>query len=86
MNKIKLFHGDSGMRVHQRVFVLLVFGFMVLVQTAGAMPAFARRYNMSCSSCHSPFPKLKSYGEQFMNNAYQLAEKEPIPTYKQTGD
>ncbi len=29
------------------------------------MPAFARKYSMTCKTCHAPFPKLKPYGEEF---------------------
>ncbi len=27
-----------------------------------AMPAFARKYGMTCKTCHAPFPRLKPYG------------------------
>lgn len=74
------------MRCRHHIPFFLIVAFLILVQTADAIPAFARRYNMSCSSCHSPFPKLKPLGEQFMNNAYQLPGMEPAHSYKETGD
>ena len=37
-----------------------------------AIPAFARKYNMSCKTCHSPFPTLKAYGDEFAGNGFQL--------------
>lgn len=51
-----------------------------------AIPAFARKYDMTCATCHAPFPKLKSYGEDFAGNAFQLADKEPPRYFKETGD
>ena len=51
-----------------------------------AIPAFARKYNMSCNVCHSPFPKLKPYGEDFAANGFQLPDKEPARFFKNTGD
>lgn len=32
---------------------------------AQAMPAFARQYQLSCSVCHSAFPRLNAFGENF---------------------
>ena len=41
--------------------------------TANAMPAFARRYETSCSTCHQfHYPRLNSYGRRFRENGYQL--------------
>lgn len=53
---------------------------------SNAIPAFARKYNMSCNVCHSPFPKLKPYGEDFAANGFQLPDKEPARFFKNTGD
>ncbi len=51
-----------------------------------AMPAFARRYSMSCKTCHSPFPKLKPYGDEFAANGFSIKDKE-TPRYNiDTGD
>lgn len=41
-------------------------------QTAWAMPEFARRYKLSCSVCHSAFPRLNKYGEFFAANNMRL--------------
>lgn len=51
-----------------------------------AMPAFGRRYSLSCKTCHSPFPKLKPYGEEFAANAFSIKDKD-TPRYAiDTGD
>jgi hypothetical protein len=39
---------------------------------AGAIPAFARRYRVSCTTCHAPFPRLKAYGEEFAGRGFAL--------------
>lgn len=39
---------------------------------AEAIPAFARRYRFSCTTCHAPFPKLKPYGEEFAARGFAL--------------
>jgi hypothetical protein len=38
---------------------------------AWAIPAFARRYETACSTCHVQFPKLNQFGEAFRRNGYQ---------------
>ena len=36
---------------------------------AGAIPAFARRYKISCTTCHAPFPRLTSFGAGWVRAA-----------------
>lgn len=67
------------------IFILLAVG----LATAGvlnAMPAFARKYQMSCKTCHSPFPRLKSYGAEFAGNGFVLKDKEAPRYTADTGD
>lgn len=66
------------------LFILLTIVF--IAADAYAIPAFARKYNMSCNVCHTVFPKLKPYGEDFAANGFQLPDKEPSRFYKKTGD
>ncbi len=51
-----------------------------------AIPAFARKYNMSCKTCHSPIPYLKDYGEEFAGNGFQLSDKDAPRYFVNTGD
>ena len=39
---------------------------------AEAMPAFARQYNISCSTCHSAYPRLNDFGEAFAAANFRL--------------
>jgi hypothetical protein len=55
---------------------LLVGGQMLLwSSTADATPAFARRYETSCQTCHVAFPKLNPFGEAFRMLGYQLPDE-----------
>ena len=40
--------------------------------TAFDIPAFARMYRTSCSTCHTAAPKLNVLGEAFRLNGYRL--------------
>jgi hypothetical protein len=37
-----------------------------------AVPAFARKYQTSCQTCHTIFPKLNAFGEAFRLNGYRM--------------
>jgi hypothetical protein len=65
---------------------LFVVVILILPETSGAIPAFARKYKMSCSTCHAPMPRLKEYGEDFAGNAFQLEDQEPPRYFHDTGD
>jgi len=52
-------------------------------EVASAMPVFARQYDMTCAACHSAFPRLNAFGEQFRENNFRLPnwrEKTTIDT------
>jgi hypothetical protein len=67
-------------------FLAVLLAAVLLVDEAGAIPAFARKYNMSCTTCHQPFPKLKPYGDEFAGNGFQLEGNEPPRAFRDTGD
>lgn len=53
---------------------------------ADAIPAFARRYRVSCQVCHNPVPKLTAFGEIFAGNGYRFASREEPRDTIATGD
>jgi len=50
------------------------------------IPAFARKYGISCSVCHAPIPRLTEFGEQFAGNGFEMAPGEPPRDTIATGD
>ncbi len=73
----------------KNTFTLTLLTFIILTFLASdilAIPAFARKYNMSCKTCHSPFPSLKTYGNDFAGNGFQLKDKDAPRYYVDTGD
>ena len=58
------------------VFALTV-GFVLLagVRPASALPVFARKYQTSCTTCHTIFPKLNPFGEAFRLNGYRMPKE-----------
>lgn len=40
------------------------------------IPAFARKYHLSCNVCHTREPRLNAFGQRFQENGYQLPGSE----------
>jgi hypothetical protein len=59
---------------------------LFILTEAEAIPAFARRYNLSCNTCHAPVPKLKPYGDDFAGSGFIIAENEKERDYVTAGD
>lgn len=69
----------TGVVMLTRFFLLVVIagGFIVpaswfLPVEAHAVPAFARKYNVNCTVCHTRPPRLNPFGERFLENGYQM--------------
>ena len=43
------------------------------------IPAFARKYGLRCSACHTVWPELNSFGQQFRDNGYQIRNEKDSP-------
>ena len=49
--------------------------------TDGRIPAFARKYGVSCILCHQPAPRLNAFGEEFAGNGFVMVRGEtPVDT------
>ncbi len=69
--------------------VSLVSGLLAPIDPAGAaerIPAFARRYRVSCNLCHNPVPVLTAFGEAFAGNGFRVTPKELPTDTVNTGD
>ncbi|MBD3223309.1 MAG: hypothetical protein GF313_01160 [Caldithrix sp.] len=64
-------------------FVLSMFAFL---SEAQAIPAFARKYKISCTTCHTAMPKLKAYGDEIAGNGFIIPEDESKRDYVTAGD
>jgi hypothetical protein len=53
-------------------FAAALVGLLLGTGTAGAVPAFARKYQTSCQTCHVIFPKLNAFGEAFRLRGYHM--------------
>lgn len=73
----------------KKIMLLTVLALIIATIIASdifAIPAFARKYNMTCKTCHSPFPKLKPYGDEFAGNGFVLKDQDAPRYFVETGD
>jgi hypothetical protein len=59
------------------LFTALGLGFVVFLlpwssPDANAIPAFSRKYQTSCSTCHNNYPELNDFGEAFKKNGFKF--------------
>jgi hypothetical protein len=54
------------------VFFLTLVWILASTPRASAIPAFTRKYQTSCSTCHSNYPELNDFGEAFKKNGFKF--------------
>jgi hypothetical protein len=71
-----------------RVFAIAaIILILISAEKTIAIPAFARKYQISCQVCHSPaIPRLKAFGEEFAANGFRMEKYESPRYFIQTGD
>ena len=58
-------------------FLVLLIVTLVLSSNINATSQWARKTGLACNTCHTVFPRLNSFGEEYLKNGYQL-----MTTYK----
>ena len=56
--------------------------YSLAVHKAAAIPAFARKYGLPCSACHTAWPELNAFGQRFRDNGYQLMNDRDSPIWQ----
>jgi hypothetical protein len=54
-------------------------GAVLLPASAGAIPAFARKYGVACTACHTNWPRLNRFGINFRDNGYRMNRERDNP-------
>ena len=55
------------------------------VTSSRRIPAFARKYGLRCSACHTVWPELNAFGQRFKDNGYQLGNDRDSPIWQSNG-
>ncbi len=68
---------------HWKLLVLLILLLVPMASApAHALPAFARRYNVDCITCHTVPPRLNNFGEAFMRRGFKMQWDEKLEGQK----
>jgi hypothetical protein len=59
--------------------IALTLAVVAFATRAEAIPAFARKYGMSCTACHLAWPILNQQGQLFRDNGYQFGTEKDEP-------
>jgi hypothetical protein len=54
------------------VAVVIIVSSLVSAPKTSAIPAFSRKYQTSCTTCHSNYPELNDFGEAFKKNGFKF--------------
>jgi hypothetical protein len=57
--------------------LFLYFSFRPMSDTY-AIPAFARKYQTSCATCHNNYPELNDFGEAFKKNGFNFPKDDEL--------
>jgi hypothetical protein len=72
----------KGLPPLARLVLIVLIGVGLLTPAlAFAIPAFARKYEVSCNTCHARvYPEINPYGRMFLENGFQLPRgaEEPV--------
>lgn len=52
--------------------VIVVCAMLASVPKTSAIPAFSRKYQTSCTTCHNNYPELNDFGEAFKKNGFKF--------------
>jgi hypothetical protein len=73
--------------LYQLAITVIILSVIIPGYKCSAIPAFARKYQISCQVCHSPvMPRLKGFGAEFAGNGFRLTQFESPRYFIPTGD
>jgi hypothetical protein len=58
--------------------VFTVLWMLASAPRASAIPAFSRKYQTSCSTCHNNYPELNDFGEAFKKNGFKFPKDDEL--------
>ena len=50
----------------------VTFVLLAMVPSGKAIPAFSRKYQTSCTTCHNNYPELNDFGVAFKKNGFKF--------------
>jgi len=57
---------------------LVMLALLVTVPSGKAIPAFSRKYQTSCTTCHNNYPELNDFGLAFKKNGFKFPKDDEV--------
>lgn len=70
--------GNSILVVTSLLAGMFVYLLFVSTTRVSAIPAFARKYQTSCTTCHNNYPELNDFGEAFKKNGFKFPKDDEV--------
>ena len=58
--------------------IMLLLWIAISTPKASAIPAFSRKYQTSCTTCHNDYPELNDFGEAFKKNGFKFPKDDEV--------
>lgn len=60
------------------VVVVVIWMLLASAPKSSAIPAFSRKYQTSCTTCHNNYPELNDFGEAFKKNGFKFPKDDEV--------
>ncbi len=69
---------NTSMMASLTAIVVVIWVMLASVPKTSAIPAFSRKYQTSCTTCHSNYPELNDFGEAFKKNGFKFPKDDEV--------
>ena len=69
---------DLGLFGFLAVGTIVAWAFLVSAPKSSAIPAFSRKYQTSCTTCHNNYPELNDFGLVFKKNGFKFPKDDEV--------
>lgn len=69
---------NSGIMATVTAVVIVMWMLLASVPKTSAIPAFSRKYQTSCTTCHNNYPELNDFGEAFKKNGFKFPKDDEV--------
>ena len=60
------------------VALVVLWAILASAPKSSAIPAFSRKYQTSCTTCHNNYPELNDFGEAFKKNGFKFPKDDEL--------
>ncbi len=69
---------NSSIMASLTAVVVVMWVMLASVPKTSAIPAFSRKYQTSCTTCHNNYPELNDFGEAFKKNGFKFPKDDEV--------